>query len=192
MGSADKPVVLEVCEHFPKQTYRNRATIATPNGRLDLVVPVVKGSKVHTRVRDVRISNEFRWQRQHWMSLQTAYRSSPWFEFYEDELAPFYERSVDFLFDYNESLFQKLMHLLKIKLDYTYTSEYIRPGDVKEDYRESLHPKKPAGLFMKPYSQVFEERNGFLPNLSIVDVLFSKGPESGRFIIHGQDPQNHH
>ncbi|MBV8390819.1 MAG: WbqC family protein, partial [Mucilaginibacter sp.] len=89
--------VIEKDEHFPKQTYRNRANIYSPDGMLTLVVPVVKGSKVHTPVKDVKISYDFRWQRLHWMSLQGCYRRSTYFEYYEDEFAPFYERKETFL-----------------------------------------------------------------------------------------------
>src|SRR6202000_3568320 len=95
-------VLIEREEHFPKQTYRNRADIYSPDGKLSLVVPVVKGLKNHTKVKDVKISYDFKWQRLHWMSLQACYRRSAYFEFYEDDFAPFYEKKFPFLFDYNE------------------------------------------------------------------------------------------
>src|SRR5690606_26446770 len=106
-------ILIERCEHFPKQTYRNRCSIQSPNGKLDLIIPVIKGSKNHTVVKDVKISYDFDWQRLHWMSLQTSYRSSAYFEFYEDEIAPFYQRRWEYLFDYNLELFQLLLKLLK-------------------------------------------------------------------------------
>ena len=105
---------LEKFEHFPKQTYRNRATIASPNGSLDLAIPVIKGSKLHTPFKDVKISYDSRWQRLHWLSLQNCYRSSAYFEFYEDGLAPFYEKKYDYLFDYNYELLAWLFKQLKI------------------------------------------------------------------------------
>ena len=114
-------IILERSEHFPKQTYRNRATIHSPQGKLDLIVPVLRGSKVHTRVKDVRISYDFNWQRLHWLSIQTSYRSSAYFEFYEDFFAPFYEKKWDFLFDFNEELFQVVLKQLKANISYSYT-----------------------------------------------------------------------
>src|SRR5690606_42130887 len=97
-------ILLEKQEHFPKQTYRNRCLIQSPNGRLALSIPVPKGSGEHTAYKDIRISRHQPWQKIHWRSQEAAYRSSAFFEFYEDELAPFYEKRFDFLFDFNEQL----------------------------------------------------------------------------------------
>jgi hypothetical protein len=171
-------ILLEKFEHFPKQTYRNRATIQSPNGKLDLIVPVIKGSKNHTKVKDVRISYDFRWQRLHWMSLQTSYRSSAYFEFYEDDLAPFYEKKWEFLFDYNEELFTLLLKFLKLNITYGYTDEYQPAANYSLDFRDSIHPKQSPHGSVKPYFQVFEHQTGFLPNLSVIDLLFSQGPQS--------------
>lgn len=180
---ANKPdILIEKFEHFPKQTYRNRASIQSPNGKLDLIVPVLKGSKNHTKVKDVKISYEFRWQRQHWMSLQTSYRSSAYFEFYEDSLAPFYEKRWEFLFDYNTDLFELLLKHLKLQIDYTHTSAYEKPNGERTDFRGSIHPKQVPANFVKQYFQVFEHQTGFLPNLSIVDLLFSQGPQSVAYL----------
>ncbi len=176
------PLMIERFEHFPKQTYRNRASIASPNGRLDLTVPVVKGAKVHTPVKDVRISYEFNWQRIHWLSLQSSYRSSSWFEFYEDDFAPFYQKKPAFLFDYNEEIFHMLLRLLGVEKKYSCTTEYEPdPGD-RTDYRESIHPKKTSDYQQRPYFQLFGDRTGFLPNLSVADLLFSQGPQSKSYL----------
>jgi len=168
-------------EHYPKQTYRNRATIHSPNGKLDLIVPVKKGVGGHTKMRDVRISYEFDWQRLHWMSLQTSYRSSAYFEFYEDDFARFYEKKTDFLIDYTFSIHEYIMKLLKIERQIKFTSEYEKDYPELIDLRNSIHPKK-AHSPNKHYFQVFESNNGFIPNLSIVDLLFNKGPESKEYI----------
>ena len=104
---------IEKYEHFVKQTYRNRASIASPDGILDLMVPVVKGSKFKTPIKDVKISYDAKWQRLHWLSMQTCYRSSAYFEFYEDGLAPFYHQKFDFLFDFNVELFTWILKQLK-------------------------------------------------------------------------------
>src|SRR6201998_4266158 len=116
--------IIERHEHFPKQTYRNRAHICSPDGALSLVVPVVKGSKQHTKIKDVKISYDFNWQRLHWQSLQACYRRSAYFEYYEDDLAPFYEKNFTFLFDYNEQLLQFILKSIRLKVDLTYTEIY--------------------------------------------------------------------
>jgi len=176
-------VFLETEEHFPKQTYRNRANIYSPDGVLSLVVPVVKGSKVHTKVKDVRISYDFRWQRQHWMSLEACYRRSAYFEYYEDALAPFYQNQFDFLFDFNEQLLHLLLKSVKISAVAQNTESYepaYPPGVT--DLRHSFSSKKDYEPEQKPYFQVFEERHGFVKNLSIVDLLFSQGPHSINYL----------
>jgi len=175
-------VFLENAEHFEKQSYRNRASIHSPNGKLDLIVPVIKGSKNHTKVKDVRISYDFNWQRLHLSSLQTSYRSSAYFEFYEDELLPFYENKWDFLFDFNEELFNLLLRFLKLNVVYNYTNEFQKDHTEAQDFRSNIHPKRSELTRVNTYFQVFEERNGFISNLSIVDLLFSQGPQSNKFL----------
>lgn len=173
---------IEKEEHFPKQTYRNRARVYSPDGALDLVVPVVKGSKVHTKVTDVKISYDFNWQRLHWMSLQACYRRSAYFEYYEDDFAPFYEQKFEYLFDYNEQLFNLMLKSLKIKVQVNYTTDYKAEYPELDDFRYSINPKKESTFEQKPYFQVFEERKGFLKNLSIVDLLFSQGPHAVNYL----------
>jgi hypothetical protein len=181
--TAFKPdVVFEQHEHFPKQTYRNRANIYSPDGVLSLVVPVVKGSKNHTNIKDVKISYDFRWQRSHWMGLQTCYRSSAYFEYYEDDFARFYEKQHPFLFDYNRELLQLLLRLLKIKQELNFTDTYEAEYPGVTDLRNAFKPKTTSGMQQKPYFQVFEERQGFLPNLSIVDLLFNQGPQAINYL----------
>lgn len=175
-------LILENAEHFQKQSYRNRASIHSPNGRLDLIVPVIKGSKSHTIVKDVRISYDFQWQRLHWLSMQTSYRSSAFFEYYEDELARFYENKWDFLFDYNEELLHLILGFLKLNIKYSYTGSFEKNYSDMDDYRNSIHPKRTSSVKMHTYFQVFEERNGFLTNLSIIDLLFNQGPQSNTYL----------
>jgi hypothetical protein len=175
-------VLFENAENFQKQSYRNRATIHSPNGKLDLTVPVIKGSKSHTKVKDVRISYDFQWQRMHIMSLQTSYRSSAYFEFYENDFTLFYEKKWNFLFDYNEELTRLLLKLLKINSQINYTDSFEKDYLNLADYRDSIHPKHNSPEQFKTYFQVFEERNGFFPNLSIVDLLFNQGPQSLKYL----------
>ncbi|MFS2185069.1 WbqC family protein [Mucilaginibacter sp. Mucisp84] len=175
-------ILIEREEHFPKQTYRNRANIYSPDGVLALVVPVIKGSKNHTKVKDVKISYDFMWQRLHWQSLQACYRRSAYFEFYEDDFAPFYEKQITYLFDYNQELLNLLLKLTKIKTELNYTNEYQAEYPNLHDFRFSIHPKKESEMQQKPYFQVFEDRKGFMKNLSIIDLLFNQGPQTVNYL----------
>ncbi|MFP5081612.1 WbqC family protein [Pedobacter sp. JCM 36344] len=173
---------LEIQEHFPKQTYRNRASIYSPNGTLDLMVPVIKGSKVHTKVRDVKISDEFKWQRLHWKSFESCYRNSAYFEYYEPEFYKFYTTKYNFLFDINIELFQWVLKQLKLNLDLQFTDEYFKSYDDGLDFRSKFVVKDMQLTSTKtPYFQVFDDREGFKPNLSIVDLLFNQGPQAKTF-----------
>lgn len=133
-------------------------------------------------MKDVKISYDFNWQRLHWQSLQTCYRSSAYFEFYEDDLAPFYEKKWSLLFDYNEQLLALVLQWLKMDIDFKHTQVYDKSYTDRVDFRECIHPKHTSGYVSKPYYQVFEQRNGFLPNLSIVDLIFNQGPRSLGFL----------
>lgn len=183
MQKVGQDFLIEKNEHLAKQTYRNRASIYSPNGKLDLTVPIIKGAKNHTKMKDVRISYDFKWQRLHWLSLETCYRSSAYFEFYEDELARFYHEKFDFLFDYNLELLAWLNKKLKLPFELEVTSDYQNDIPAELDYRGMMNPKK-AELQAnnKPYYQVFEDRHEFLPNLSIVDLLFNQGPQAKLYL----------
>ncbi|WP_134090336.1 WbqC family protein [Olivibacter sp. XZL3] len=176
-------ILIEKFENFPKQTYRNRASIYSPNGKLDLIVPVMKGAKVHTVVKDVRISYESDWQRLHWMTLQTSYRRSAYFEYYEDDFAPFYKKKYTFLFDFNTELLTLLLRLLKMKKELAFTASYQKEYTGVHDFRSTIHPKQlSTDRHFRPYFQVFDPKHGFLPNLSIVDLLFNQGPNSLNYL----------
>jgi hypothetical protein len=175
--------LIEKEEHFPKQTFRNRASVYSPNGALNLFIPVIKGSKFHTKIKDVKISYDFKWQRLHWLSIESCYRNSAYFEYYEDEFQPFYQKKYDYLFDYNLELLQWVFKQLKKTPELGFTTEYIKDLPAEEDFRTKLHFKDPADIGpAKPYFQVFEDRMGFLPNMSIVDLLFNQGPQSKNYL----------
>ncbi len=174
--------MLEKFEHFPKQTFRNRTVVASPNGALNLFVPVIKGSKYHTVMKDVKISYDFKWQRLHWLSFEACYRNSAYFEFYEDEFVKFFENKPTFLFDFNLELLTWIFKQLKKNPDVQFTTEYEKTLAPALDFRDNPIFKKGTAFENKPYFQVFEDRNGFLPNMSIVDLLFNQGPQSKLFL----------
>lgn len=183
----DTGVYIEQQEHFPKQTYRNRASIYGANGPLDLIIPVKKArSAGRTRMKEVQISYEADWQRLHWLSLQTAYRSSAYFEYYEDEFEAFYRQQYPLLMVYNLELTRLILRLLKIETSLTLTEVYQPDYPEELDFRERIHPKNRVHATSATYHQVFADRHGFLPDLSIVDLLFNQGPQSTEFLAdHG-------
>ena len=177
---------IEQHEHFVKQTYRSRCIIATTQGTQTLSIPIehptsnVQRSTFNVqRIKDIRISDHGNWRHLHWNALQSAYGESPFFEYYEDDLRPFFEKRWTFLFDFNEAIREKLCELLDISPVVRFTEKYV--SDYASDYREAINPKHPApdpDFQPRRYYQVYEAKHGFLPNLSIVDLLFNMGPES--------------
>ena len=197
-------VLMEQHEHFLKQTYRNRCIIATTQGLQALTVPVEKtpsnlpegrlscsplpiGEGSGERlIKDVRISNHGKWRKEHWNALQSAYGESPFFEFYEDDIRPFFEDRWEYLLDFNMAITEKMCELLDIYPHIELTSSYQNSLPIGEgwdgaDFRTAIHPKHPqedSDFCPKPYYQVYKERFGFQPNLSILDLLFNMGNEA--------------
>lgn len=172
-------IYMEREENYIKQTYRNRCVLAAANGPLTLSVPIVKPNDLKCPTKEIRISDHGNWRHLHWNALVSAYNMSPFFEYYADDFAPFYERRYTFLFDFNEALRQLICELIDLQPQVRYTDSY--QPTVSHDYRESIRPRHPeADVHFRPvpYYQVFQEKFGFLPNLSIVDLLFNMGPES--------------
>ncbi|MDR2121229.1 MAG: WbqC family protein, partial [Tannerella sp.] len=169
-------IVIEAYENYVKQTYRNRCLIAAANGIQSLSVPVEKPPNNKRLTKDIRISEHGRWRKQHWHTLVSAYGMSPFFEYYQDDFAPFYNRKYTFLFDFNEALRETVCTLLDISPAVRYSTHY--ENAVPNDFRESIRPKQPVcddTFSPRPYRQVFADRHGFLPNLSIADLLFNMG-----------------
>lgn len=177
-------VFIEQHDHYLKQTYRNRCTIATPAGEITLSIPTVKPNTTKCPLRDIRISDHGNWRHLHWNALSSAYNQTPFFEYYRDDFRPFYENKYSFLVDFNEEFRQLVCSLIDIQPQIEHTSQYkIDFAPNESDFRERIHPKKDFCIedpefIAQPYYQVFQERTGFLPNLSIVDLLFNMGPES--------------
>lgn len=175
-------VIIEHHEHFPKQTYRNRCEVYSPNGVLTLSVPLVKRDQRQS-TKDIKISYEDHWQKLHWRSIESCYRRSPFFEYFEDDFRPFYEdKKFEYLIDLNEELQQVVLKLLKLKPNYSFTTDYRKSYENADDFRELISPKidlkTDPNFTPHPYMQVFAPRHGFLPNLSIVDLLFNEGSKA--------------
>ena len=185
-------VQIEQWESFQKQTYRNRCLIATTNGVQALTVPVerdiVQSSLYNVQyIKDVRISDHGNWRHLHWNALQSAYGESPFFDYYQDDIRPFFEKRWEFLFDFNEAIRQKMCELLDIQPTVSYTKEYLpesilitHHSSLITSYRDTIRPKHPApdpDFSPKTYYQVYQQKHNFLPNLSILDLLFNMGPE---------------
>ncbi|HET7732362.1 MAG TPA: WbqC family protein [Paludibacter sp.] len=179
LANADT-VYIEHCDYYVKQTYRNRCHIAAANGSMALSIPVEKAGKEKMLTRDVRISEHNDWQLQHWRSIESAYNSTPFFEYYKDDLLPFYEKKWIFLWDFNQAIQSKVLELIDIQPEIKLTTEYrLKLDEGVMDLRESIHPKKETPFVeLKSYYQVFEQRYGFQPSLSIIDLLFNMGNES--------------
>jgi hypothetical protein len=204
-------VVIEQWENFQKQTYRNRCLIATTQGILALTVPVERNSQLSTLnsqlIKNVRISDHGNWRHLHWNAIISAYGESPFFEYYQDDIRPFFEKKWEFLLDFNEAIREKMCELLDIQPKVNYSLEfkdyslefkvdslemntqlaekstinYKQSTINKEiDFREGIRPKHPQAdpdFEAKPYYQVYQQKHGFLPNLSVLDLLMNMGPE---------------
>ena len=171
--------LIEIHDNYQKQSYRNRCMIAGANGATSLSIPIEKPTTTKCKMKDIRISEHGNWRHLHWNAIISAYNSSPFFEYYEDDFRPFYEKKQSFLHDFNEELRQLICRLIGIETPVSYTDTYIQTApDVATDFRELIHPKKTPTAETPVYYQVFAEKNGFIPNLSIVDLLFNKGNES--------------
>lgn len=185
-------VFIERCESFQKQTYRNRCLIATTNGLQALTIPVVRDQSNRlsdtnqdqepvSLIHSIRISDHGNWRHLHWNALKSAYGESPFFDYYQDDIRPFFEQRWDYLFDFNEAIREKMCELLDIQPSVRYTEEFASTVNYIMDFRSSIRPKHPESdpdFTPKRYYQVYEQKHGFLPNLSILDLLFNMGPES--------------
>ncbi len=183
--AADR-IVEDRGEHFIKQTYRNRCCIASPTGPLALTVPIVRDNATHTPVRDIRLSDHGNWRHQHFTALVSAYENSPYFFYYADDFAAIYEKPFTFLADFNEAFHETVLQLLALDRPVEHAAAYVDAAAFNAasttDLRPLLSPKQPLtadpSFAPAPYWQIFQQHTGFLPNLSIVDLLSSMGPES--------------
>lgn len=180
-------VVIEKEEHYIKGSFRNRCVIAMSDGKHSLSIPLEKGKNQQTDIREVRIDYSQNWQLMHFRTIKTAYGSAPYYDYYEPYILPFYKEKTEYLYDYCLFFQETICRLLKIKPNITFTDTYQKDYSDTEtiDFRNHISPKfyNKAEAFdfefnAFPYPQVFEDKNGFISNLSILDLLFCTGPEA--------------
>lgn len=177
-------VFLEQHENYRKGSFRNRCYIATANGVIPLSIPLLKGKHQQANIRTIKIDNTKNWQTLHWRSIKTAYGSSPFFEYYQDEFEALYQKDYVHLFDFCLDLQELVLSCLQIAPSIQFSETFLKePSEDLLDFRNSILPKnysKPddANFTPSPYPQVFEDRLGFVANLSILDLLFCTGPEA--------------
>ncbi len=174
----DSDPVFEVYDNYQKQTYRTRCTIYGANGKLSLNIPIKHTDGMHQLTRDTKIENAFPWQKNHFKSLENAYRSSPYFEFYEDDLRPLYETPVTYLLDFLFKTQDLSLEMLQMVVNYGKTTAYKKSYPSTTDYRFLANAKLKNNLPDLRYTQVFQDKHGFIPNLSILDLIFNEGPNA--------------
>lgn len=175
-------ILIELHESYPKQTYRNRSKIFTANGILSLSIPVIRIHGNHTKTKDIQISYSDDWQKNHWRAIESAYNASPYFLYYKDELEIFYKKPFNTLTEFNTALLIQLLDFILCEKDIQFTEEYIKENKASIDLRNHFNPKKESSFECPKYFQVFEEKHGFQSNLSIIDLLFSEGPNTLNFL----------
>jgi len=173
-----KNILFEVSDNYQKQTFRNRTYIYGANGKLGLFIPVIHTHKNRELFKDVKISYESNWMDLHLKSLQSAYRSSPYFEYFEDDFIKLYSKKEKFLVDFNIKCIKLISNLLDLDLDYKISSEYVEKTNDIIDLRDLSNARKEKKIETPKYIQVFESKHGYLNNLSILDLIFSEGKNS--------------
>jgi len=174
-------ILIEKEENYIKQSYRNRCYILSSHGRQLLSVPVLLGSIHKTPVREIRIDYSKRWQQVHLRALTSAYSSSPYFQFYFESIEKIISSNFDLLIDLNSELLALILTILKINVNLRYTDRFEPSMSAEYDYRYALSPKIQSHFLVKKYLQVFDNSNGFVQNLSVLDLIFNVGPEAINF-----------
>jgi hypothetical protein len=171
-------VELEAYERHQKSGFSNRCYIAGANGLITLSIPLLKGRNQKNPVNEIEIDNQQKWQKKHWKAIESSYMRSPWFEFYKDDLKKFYEKEYRLLFDLNKDLLIYILKKINWQGELLQTTIFEEKPSDKTDNRNAILPKNYLTFPVIKYPQVFEEKQGFLPNLSIIDLLFCCGKNS--------------
>ena len=185
-GSEPAVVYIEACEHYQKQSYRNRCKFYAENGEQILHFPIVHEGGTHSLpISEVKIDWSTPWMTQTRRAIDSAYESSAYFDYYRDELYAVLDRRRDTLLEMNTDILRFFLAKTGIAADIRFTTEFTPAGDGSygEDLREAIHPKRPNSILSdlgleKPYFQVFARKHGFISNLSVMDLLFNEGPDS--------------
>ena len=177
-------ILFEVSDNYQKQTFRNRTYIYGANGKLGLFIPVIHTHKNRELFKDVKISYESNWMDLHLKSLQSAYRSSPYFEYFEDDFIKLYSKKEKFLADFNIKCIKLISNLLDLNLDFKISNEYVEKTNDIIDLRDLSNARKEKKIDTPKYIQVFESKHGYINNLSIIDLIFSEGPNSVSLITN--------
>ena len=177
-------ILFEVSDNYQKQTFRNRTYIYGANGKLGLFIPVIHTHNNRELFKDVKISYDSNWMDLHLKSLQSAYRSSPYFEYFEDDFIKLYSEKEKFLADFNIKCIRLISNLLDLDLDYKISGEYVEKTNDIIDLRDLSNARKEKKIDTPKYIQVFESKHGYINNLSILDLLFSEGPNSVSLITN--------
>lgn len=170
---AAESVTFEVEDTFQKQTNRNRMYIYSPNG-IQMLNISVKHDGTKCAFKDIKIDNQYNWQKNHFKSLEAAYKNSPFYEYFIDDLQPIFEKKPEFMLDLNFEIFERINDALGISIPFEKTTEYFHEVTDKTDFRNLVNGKKDATQ-IEPYTQVFDNKHGFINNLSILDLLFNEG-----------------
>jgi len=171
-------ITFEMMDNFQKQTYRNRSYIYAANGKLQLSIPVIYTQKNRQLYKEVKIANDYNWQDIHWKSLESAYRTSPFFEFYADELEPLFKTPFEYILDFNLKCFEVICDCLQLDFSIKQTTVYNKEPVSLSDFRHLAQAKKEPTYNLEYYTQVFSDKHGYISNLSILDLLFNEGPNT--------------
>ena len=175
-------IVIDTCEHYIKQTYRNRCKIYAANGPLFLSIPVNKGGIKKTCTKDVTIDYSLPWQKIHWRSFESAYNNSPFFLYYRDPLEHCLFSKYKFLIDLNNNILEILSKQLLLNNKFHFSEKYIDARTENNDFRNLISPKIKSKTTLPFYQQVFSDKYGFISDLSIIDLIFNMGPDSKEYL----------
>ncbi|MDR0982239.1 MAG: WbqC family protein [Culturomica sp.] len=181
-------VLIEQWEHYEKQSYRNRCIIMTANGIMQLTVPIRKPDTDNFFTKDTEIDYSTNWQKIHFKAIESAYKRSPFYDYYIEDFMPFFTDKEKYLLTLNDKIIKKLVELIGLDVEISYSKDFIKQSEDYLDLRNVIHPKKSRRIaedndsIYKPYYQTFNDRYTFVPNLSVLDLLFNMGPETADYL----------